>query len=72
MITSSPAILTYAIVNIRGRIADLRELGFARPSENDYVEPGDLDLRVAKGSRSNTIRARGTEPTGLGACSREY
>jgi hypothetical protein len=31
MITSSPAILGYAIENIRGKIADLRELGFADP-----------------------------------------
>ena len=31
MITSSPAILNYAIANVRGKIADLRELGFADP-----------------------------------------
>jgi hypothetical protein len=31
MITSLPAVLGYAISNIRGRIADLRELGFADP-----------------------------------------
>jgi hypothetical protein len=31
MITSSPAILGLAIDNIRGKISDLRELGFADP-----------------------------------------
>jgi hypothetical protein len=31
MITSSPAILGYGIANIREKIADLRELGFADP-----------------------------------------
>jgi hypothetical protein len=37
MITSSPAILDYAIENIQGKISDLRELGFANPAN---VPPG--------------------------------
>jgi hypothetical protein len=42
MITSSPAILGYAIDNIRGKIADLRELGFADPVKMITLRPAIL------------------------------
>jgi hypothetical protein len=42
MITSSPAILGYAIDNIRGKLADLRELGFADPVKMITSSPAIL------------------------------
>ncbi len=46
MITSSPAILGYAIDNIRGKIADLRELGFADPVKMITSLPAILGLAI--------------------------
>ena len=46
MITSLPAILGYAMDNIRGRIADLRELGFADPIRMITYFPSILGLAI--------------------------
>jgi mTERF len=46
MITSLPAILGYALDNIRGRIADLHELGFADPVKMIAYFPSILGLGI--------------------------
>jgi hypothetical protein len=46
MITSLPAILGYGLDNIRGRITDLRELGFADPVKMVTLNPTILGLAI--------------------------
>jgi hypothetical protein len=46
MVTSLPAILGYAMDNIRGRIADLYELGFADPVRMMASSPTILGLAI--------------------------
>src|SRR5262245_55703949 len=46
MITSRPVILTYAIENVRGKIADLHDLGFADPVKMITSFPAILDLAI--------------------------
>jgi hypothetical protein len=60
MITFNPAILTYAIDNIRGKIADLRELGFADPGKMITSSPTILGLAI------DNIRGRVADLRALG------
>jgi hypothetical protein len=60
MITSSPAILGYAIDNIRGKIANLRELGFADPVKMVTSSPAILTYA------NNTVRGKVTDLSELG------
>ena len=52
MIASTPAILGYAIENIRNKIADLRELGFADPVKMITSSPTVLGVGI------NNIRSK--------------
>ena len=52
MVTLSPQILGLGIDNIRGRIADLRELGFSDPIKMVTSNPAILGLAI------NNIRGR--------------
>jgi hypothetical protein len=61
MITSSPAILGYAIANIRGKIADLRELGFADPVKMITSSPAILTYAI------NTVRGKIADLRELGS-----
>ena len=60
MITSLPAILGYAMDNIRGRITDLRELGFVDPVRMITYFPTILGLGI------DNIRGRITDLRELG------
>jgi hypothetical protein len=52
MITSSPTVLSYAIDSIRGKIVELRELGFADPVKMITSSPAMLGLAI------NNIRSK--------------
>ncbi len=62
MIVSSPSILGYAIDNIRGKLADLKSLGFADPVKMITSSPPILGLAI------DNITGEGRRPPGAGLC----
>ena len=64
MIAYFPTILGLGIDNIRGRIADLRELGFADPVKMVTLSPTILGLAIdnIRGRISRPARARFQRP----------
>ncbi|REF83273.1 mTERF protein [Methylovirgula ligni] len=64
MITSSPAILGYAIDNIRGKISDLRAAGFTDPVKMITSSPAILGLSIdnIRGKISDLRAAGFTDP----------